>query len=38
LCPPRLRGTVGKFCWMVLKVRDHVPSAGTIAATLAKGR
>ena len=38
LCPPRLRGTIGEFCWMVLKVRDHVPSAGTIAATLAKGR
>ena len=38
LCPPRLRGTIGEFCWMILKVRDHVPSAGTIAASLAQGR
>jgi hypothetical protein len=36
LCPARHRGSITEFCWMVLKVRDAVPSERLIRATLSR--
>ena len=35
LCPPRHAGKLTAMLWMVLKVRDHVPSEMTIRRALA---
>ena len=34
LCPPRHKGRIREFCWMVLKTRDAVPSERTIRRIL----
>jgi hypothetical protein len=34
-CPPRHRGTIAEFCWMILKVSQHVGSERSIRRALA---
>jgi hypothetical protein len=37
LCPPRHKGRLTEYCWMILKSRDHVPSERNIRRIL-RGR